>query len=126
MRKLLLIPAIALLAACQSEAHQENAAATPVNEPPEAVASDLAAAEETPKTASGKEVDRSSLQAAFDADCPDTNVQNASCKTTDDPTQFRCDYALKGDNVFNLKHVTITENGDSWKLNEIPNHCAKQ
>ena len=127
MKKILLLSAVGLLAACQSETSPTDTAhAQVIDNSTEAVEKDIAANQGDPVTANGKKVDMASLQAAFDAQCPDTKVQNASCKTTDDPAKFRCDYALKGDNVFSMKHTFIAEDGDGWKLIDVPTHCTKQ
>ena len=67
-----------------------------------------------------------SLQAAFEKDCGEAEVVNAICKPTDKPTEFACDYALKGDSMFDLKHVVIAEDGDSFKFVDVPNHCTSQ
>ena len=126
VKKILLLSVLGMLAACQSQAPSDAAQGDVVSGSPEAVEKDIAANEHDPVTASGKKVDAASMQAALDAQCPDLKVQNASCKTTDDPTQFRCDYALKGENVFDMKHTTIAEDGDGWKLIDIPTNCTKQ
>ncbi len=128
MKKFLLLCAVGLLAGCQSEAAPsgEADATQVVDGSNEAVERDIAANQADPVTASGKTVNLSAVQAAFDAQCPDTEVQNASCKPGASPTEFACDYALKGDNIFSMKKTTIAEDGDSWKLISIPNHCTKQ
>lgn len=128
MKKLLLLCAVGLLAACQSEAAPSgDAAATQVvDASPDALETAIAANQADAVTASGKKVDLAAVQSAFDAQCPDTVVQNASCKAGANPGEFACDYALKGDNVFSMKQTTVAEDGDSWKLISIPNHCTKQ
>jgi hypothetical protein len=127
VKKILLLCAVGLLAGCQSEAASNgNADAKVVDGSNEAVEKDIAANLADPVTASGKTVNLGALQVAFDAQCPDTKVLSASCKTTDNAAEFQCDYALKGDNVFSMKQTTITEDGESWKLISIPNHCTKQ
>ncbi len=127
MKKILLLCAVGLLAGCQSEAAPSgDATAQYVDGSNEAVEKDIAANQADPVTASGKTVNLAALQAAFDAQCPETPIQNGSCKPGANPNEFACDYALKGDNVFSMKHTTIAEDGDSWKLISIPNHCTKQ
>ena len=128
MRKILLLCVVGLLAGCQSEPAPSGEAdkAQMVDGSVEAVEQDIAANQADPVTPDGTKVDIAAVQAAFDTSCPDTVIQNASCEPGASPTEFACDYALKGDNIFSMKQTTIAEDGESWKLTSIPNHCTKQ
>lgn len=126
MKKLLVIGCVFALAACGSDEPAPAATAAVVDESNEAVEADIAANNVDAKTTSGEVVNLASVQAAFEKDCAEADVVNAICKPTDNPTQFACDYALKGDSMFDLKQVVIAEDGDSFKFVDVPNHCTSQ
>ena len=127
MRKIVLISLTAALAACKSEAPPAQAESElVVDTTAEGLQKDIAANNVDAKTTKGEPVTLASLQAAFEKGCGDTKVQNAICKPTDNPTEFACDYALQGENVFDMKHTVIAEDGDSFKFVEAPEHCASE
>ena len=119
---------VAFLAACSAEQPASEAPAVSPYNTTETIEAEIAANAVDPVTESGKTVNLEALKAAFTAAgcAEDKPVQNASCKVGDKPGEYRCDYSLRGDNVFSMKNTVIVEDGDNWKFIEVPNHCKTQ
>ncbi len=117
---------VALVSGCSAEPSADSPPEEVVNKSPEAVEKDIAANAVDPVTASGVKVDLAAIQGAFAAQCANSPVVNGSCVATANPAEFNCDYALKGDNVFSMKQVTLVEDGETFKLKDVPDHCAAQ
>ena len=128
MRKIALaLATLTLLGACSSQASKETAPVQASSDEEKEAEFDTAAEQADPVGSNGKTLNVEAVKVVFAAACSDAKpIEIASCKAGEKPGEFACDYAFKGENVFNMKHAVIAEDGDGWKLIDAPTHCTAQ
>lgn len=118
MKKLAILPALALLAACGSPEGEDTADMTS-----DAVTADVGT---DAAAGDGAAPELANVQDAIDDECESlrARVASATCTADELGTSFSCEYAFAQDPEGTEREVTLVEAGEAWQLEEEPDFCG--